>query len=141
MHRYRASDERRAPLIWQQFQETDDPPLLTAPKIDWEQVERRFMIYITTKTAGRPWCNHLALFLGVATCYAKLDWQSIRSRLHSMHCRFDTLFTAYQLPVFSEWDPVEHLTRYLNDPEEPDSLETRVEFMLSYTALVRTLAI
>ncbi|HEY6410284.1 MAG TPA: hypothetical protein VIY29_22755, partial [Ktedonobacteraceae bacterium] len=141
MPRYRASDEQRAPLIWQQFQETVDPLLLTAPKINWDQVERRFMNYITVKTAGRPWCNHLALFLGVATCYAKLDWQSIRSRLHSLHCRFDAIFTAYQLTDFSEWDPVEHLTRYMNDPEGPDSLEKKVEFMRSYTALVRTLAI
>lgn len=141
MPRYRASDEQRAPLIWQRFQETVDPLLLAAPKINWDHVERRFMNYITTKTAGRPWCNHLALFLGVATCYAQLDWQSIRSRLHSMHCRFDTIFTAYQLTDFSEWDPVEHLTRYMNDPEGPDELQTKVEFMRSYTALVRTLAI
>lgn len=72
MPRYRASDEQHAPLIWQQFQEIVDPLLLTAPKINWDQVERRFMNYITTKIAGRLWCNHLALFLGVATCYAKL---------------------------------------------------------------------
>jgi Phage integrase family len=141
MPRYRANDERRAPLIWQQFQSTVDPLLLTAPKINWDQVERRFMNYITVKTSGRPWCNYLALFLGVATCYAKLDRQSIKSRLHSMHCRFETIFTAYQLTDFSEWDPVEHLTRYMNDPEGPDSLETKVEFMRSYTALVRTLAV
>jgi hypothetical protein len=141
MARLRASDERRAPLIWQHFQGTVDPLLLTAPKINWDQVERRFMNYITVKTADRPWCNHLALFLGVATCYAKLDRQSIKSRLHSMHCRFDTIFTAYQLTDFSEWNPVEHLTRYMNDPEGPDSLETTVEFMRSYTALVRTLAV
>jgi hypothetical protein len=141
MPRYRANDERRAPLIWQQFQDTVDPLLLTAPKINWDQVERRFMNYITVKTAGRPWCNYLALFLGVATCYAKLDRQSIKSRLHSMHCRFDTIFTSYQLTDFSEWEPVEHLTRYMNDPEGPDSLETRCEFMRSYTAVVRTLAV
>jgi hypothetical protein len=141
MPRYRANDERRAPLIWQQFQDTVDPLLLTAPKIDWDQVERRFMNYIIVKTAGRPWCNHLALFLGVATCYTKLDRQSIKSRLHAMHCRFDTIFTAYQLTDFSEWDPVEHLTRYMNNPEGPDSLETRSEFMRSYTALVRTLGV
>ncbi len=141
MPRYRANDERRAPLIWQQFQDTVDPLVLTAPKINWDQVERRFLNYITVKTAGRPWCNYLALFLGVATCYAKLDRQSIKSRLHSMHCRFDTIFAAYQLTDFSEWDPVEHLTRYMNDPAGPDSLETRCEFMRSYTAVVRTLAV
>jgi hypothetical protein len=141
MPRYHANDERRAPLIWQQFQETVDPLLLTAPKINWDQVERRFMNYITVKIAGRPWCNHLALFLGVATCYAKLDRQSIKARLHAMHCRFDMIFTTYQLTDFSEWEPVEHLTRYMNDPEGLDSLETRVEFMRSYTALVRTLAV
>ncbi len=141
MPRYRANDERRAPLIWQQFQETVDPHLLTAPKIDWDQVERRFMNYIIVKTAGRPWCNHLALFLGVATCYAKLDRQSIKSRLHSMHCRFDHLFTSYQLADFSEWDPAEHLTRYMNDPQETDSLETRCEFMRSYTAVARALQV
>ena len=141
MPRYRANDERRAPLIWQQFQETVNPLLLTAPKINWDQVERRFMNYIIVKTADRPWCNHLALFLGVATSYAKLDRQSIKARLHSMHCRFDMIFTAYQLTDFSGWDPVEHLTLYMNDPEGADSLQTRVEFMRSYTALVRTLAI
>ncbi len=141
MPRFRANDERRAPLIWQQFQGTIDPLLLTAPKINWDQVERRFMNYITVKTAGRPWCNHLALFLGVATCYAKLDRQSIKARLHSMHCRLDTIFTSYQLTDFSEWDPVEHLTRYMNDLEGTDSLETRCEFMRSYTAVVRTLAV
>jgi hypothetical protein len=99
------------------------------------------MNYITVKTASRRWCNYLALFLGVATCYTKLDRQSIKSRLHSMHCRFDTIFTSYQLTDFSEWEPVEYLTRYMNDPEGPDSLETRCEFMRSYTAVVRTIAV
>jgi hypothetical protein len=141
MPRYRADDERRALLIRQQFQSVVDPLLLTAPKINWDQVEPRFMNYITVKTAGRPWCNHLALFLGVATCYARLDRQSIKSRFHSMHCRFEMIFTSYQLTDFSEWEPVEHLTRYMNDPEGPDSLETRCEFMRCYTALVRTLAV
>lgn len=141
MPRLRADDEQRAPLIWHQFQDTVDPLLLTAPKIHWDQVERRFLNYITVKTAGRPWCNPLALFLGVATCYAKLDRQSIKSRLHSMHCRFDSIFTFYQLTDFSEWDPVEYLTRYMNDPQGADSLETRNEFLRSYTAVVRTIQV
>ncbi len=141
MARIRANDERRAPLIWQQFQDTVDPFLLTAPKVSWDQVERKFMNYLNMKVAGRPWCNHLALFLGVATCYAKLDAQSIKTRMYSMHCRLESLFASYQLTDFAEWDPVEHLTRYMNDPQGTDSLETRNDFLRSYTAVVRTLQV
>ena len=115
MPNIRANDERRSPLIWKQFQDSVVPLLLTAPKINWNHVERKLMNYINMKVA-RPWCNHLALFLGVAACYAKLDRQSIKSRLYSMHCRLESIFASYQLTDFSEWDPAEHLTRYMNDP-------------------------
>jgi hypothetical protein len=130
---------QQASQIWQRFQEVVDPQLLSAPRINWEHINPQLMNYITTQIAGTPWSDHLALLLAVSLCHAKLGVKTTAGRLTGLHCRFKTIFPRYGLSHFTEWNPDEHIARYLSDPAVPDSFETRQEFLRLYSSSTRSL--
>ncbi len=139
MHRLRATSEQQAPIIWEQFQRVIDPQVLRAPRIDWDQIDRRLMSYINRFVAETPWVNHLALLVAVSTCHARLDFRTVKGRLQILHLRWKSIFSSYGLTDFTEWEPGEHLARYMHDPEFADSFETRQTFLRLYTAATRSL--
>jgi hypothetical protein len=141
MPKYRATSEQKAPLILQEFQKNIDPVLLSAPRLDWDQVDRGLLSYMNTHVVGASWFNHLAFMVGVSSCYARLDMKTVRGRLYSLHLRFQTIFQTYGLTHFTEWDPAEHIARYINDPGVEDSFEMRHEFLRNYTAATRNLQV
>ena len=128
-------------LAWQRFQKVVDPLILAAPRITWEQVDWRLMNYLTTKGDGSPWMNHLALLLAISLCHTRIDVDTASRRIRSFHCRWTTIFPAYGLTHFAEWNPEVHMPRYLSDPDLPDPFETRQEFVRTYTASTRSLQI
>jgi hypothetical protein len=132
---------RRKPVeqIWQRFQEMVDPQVLSAPRINWEKVPLKLIIYLCNQTVDTPWSDHLALLIAISICHAKVKLSTTHNYLVSLHCRFKTLFLHYGLSQLDEWHPDDHITCYLNDPALSDSFHTRQEFLRSYTASTRIL--
>jgi hypothetical protein len=48
------------------------------------------------------------------------------------------IFPAYEISHFIQWDPVEHLRRYMSDQNLETSLHMRQEFLSTYTASTRS---
>lgn len=129
-----ATLEQYPSAVWIRFGEVVHPQVLAAPRISWDQVDRKLINYINTSVADTPWVNHLAFLLTVLTCYAQLDLKTVDTTLRSLHCRFKTIFGAYGLTCFQEWDPEAHVPRYMHDQTLNDSLNMRHVFLTSYTA-------
>jgi hypothetical protein len=115
--------------------------LLTVPRLHWEQVSRKLMNYVNTRAAGTPWVNHLAFLLAVSICHARLDVKTVENRLQVLHRRWTTIFQAYSLVHFTQWDPAQHLLQYLNDERLEDTFETRQDFLKIYAASSRSIQV
>jgi hypothetical protein len=133
--------EQQGSFVWQRFQEVVDPMLLTVPRLHWEQVSRKLMNYVNTHAAGTPWVNHLAFVLAVSICHARLDVKTVENRLQVLHRRWTTIFQAYSLVRFTQWDPAQHLLQYLDDERLEDTFETRQDFLKIYTASCRSIQV
>src|SRR5258708_1138464 len=131
--------EQQVSFAWQHFQEVVDPALLNVPRLHWEQIHPKLMNYVNTYAAGTPWVNHLAFLLAVSICHARLDVRTVETRLNVLHRRWTTIFQVYSLSHFTQWDPAQHLLRYLNDETLEDTFETRQDFLKIYTASSRNI--
>ena len=120
---------------WQDLQGLVSPAILSAPRLDWERMDRRYFQYLIRTVHGdqAPWFEHLVLLTAILETYIGLDPSSIAGRLHSLHGRWRALFPAYGLTTFAQWNPQEHLPRYLQDTHFSDSLTTRDDFFRNYT--------
>ncbi len=116
------------------LQKVVDPAVLTAPGLEWRLVAPQCLRFLITTVAGRPWINQLALAALVMTA-AKLNRSTIRKGIYSLHRRWRVLFPAYNLVTFQDWEPEEHLPRYLEDTELADTLATRQYFLSDYQAI------
>jgi hypothetical protein len=98
-------------------------------------MDRRYFQYLIRTVHGdqAPWFEHLVLLTAILETYIGLDPSSIAGRLHSLHGRWRALFPAYGLTTFAQWNPEEHLPRYLQDTHFSDSLTTRDDFFRNYT--------
>lgn len=141
MPRYRATKEQRMSLAWLRFQEIVHPLLLAAPRLSWDQVDRRLVNYMTMHMTDMPWINPLAFLVAISTCHARLDVRTVKQRLQVLHRGWKTIFPAYTIAGFPEWDPAEHLRRYMSDPALEASLHSRQEFLSTYTASTRSVEI
>lgn len=121
---------------WHDLQDVVDARILQAPLLDWDQVDRRAIQYLKKHVAGTPWINPLALMVGVLLTWTRLNVGTVLGRLYGMHVRWHDLFARYELSTFADWDPCEHLPRYLNDLGCVDSLKTRQDFLLWYRSSV-----
>jgi hypothetical protein len=139
MPNYRATSQQRMLLAWEQFQEIVHPQLLAAPRLSWDQVDRRLVNYMTIHLTDMPWLNHLAFLVAISTCHARLDVRTVKQRLQVLHRGWKSIFSAYKIADFAGWDPAEHLRRYMSDPALTDSLHTRQEFLSTYTASTRSI--
>jgi hypothetical protein len=120
---------------WQDLQGLVSPAILSAPRLDWERMDRRYFQYLIRTVHGdqAPWFEHLVLLTAILEMYIGLDPSSIAGRLHSLHGRWRALFPAYGLTTFAQWNPEEHLPRYLQDTHFCDSLTMRDDFFRNYT--------
>jgi hypothetical protein len=134
----RTSFEQRALLAWQHLQQVIDPLLLTAPRLCWEQVDRRLVNYLNAHVVATAWMNHLAFLVLVSASHTRLDLRTVTQRLQALHRGWKTIFPAYEIRHFTQWDPAEHLRRYMSDPKLEASLHSRQEFLSTYTASTRS---
>ncbi|GLV53169.1 hypothetical protein KDH_00240 [Dictyobacter sp. S3.2.2.5] len=132
MPRRRGNLELLQAGAWRDLLDVVDARILQAPGLDWDRVDRRAIRYLKLYVAGTPWINPLALMVGVLLFSARLNVATVLSRLYGMHVRWQVLFAHYQLRTFADWDPCEHLPRYLQDEACADSLKTKQDFLLWY---------
>src|ERR1041385_4593680 len=97
--------EQRLLLAWSRFQEIVHPLLLTAPRLCWDQVDRRLVYYMTIHMPDMPWMNHLAFLVAISTCHARLGVGTVKQRLQVLHRGWNTIFSAYKIAGFADWDP------------------------------------
>jgi hypothetical protein len=119
----------------QDLQGLVSPAILSAPRLDWNQMDRRYFSYLIRTVHGdnAPWFEHLVLLAAVLDTYIGLDPSTVAQRLQYLHARWRMLFPAYGLTTWTSWRPEEHLPRYLNDRQFSDTLHTRDQFLRSYT--------
>jgi hypothetical protein len=134
----RTSFEQRALLAWQHLQQVIDPLLLTAPRLSWDQVDRRLVNYLNAHVVDTAWMNHLSFLVLVSASHTRLDVRTVTQRLQVLHRGWKTIFPAYEISHFTQWDPAEHLRRYRLDPNLEPSLHMRQEFLSTYTASTRS---
>src|SRR6266700_7054448 len=120
---------------WQDLQNLVPSAILTAPRLDWSAVDRRHIQYLihTVNGDGVVWFEHLVLLTAVLATYIGLDPATVHLHMPYLHGRWRQLFPAYGLTTFADWQPEEHIPRYFNDQSFTDSLNTRQEFLQSYT--------
>jgi hypothetical protein len=120
---------------WQALQDLVPSVILTAPRLDWSAVDRRHIQYLirTVHSEGAVWFEHLVLLTAVLATYIGLDAATINHHLSNLHARWRQLFLTYGLTTVADWQPEEHLPRYFHDQTFTDSLNTRQEFLQSYT--------
>src|SRR5216684_3369426 len=134
------SDSSREPrprkrYQWQDLQELVSPAILSAPRLDWNQMDHRYFQYLirTVHADSVVWFEHLVLLAAVMETYIGLDPSTVAKYLPNLHVRWRVLFPAYGLTSFADWRPEEHLPHYLGDMQFPDTLHTREEFLRAYT--------
>ena len=120
---------------WQDLQGLVSPAILSAPRLNWSQMDRRYFQYLIRTVHGDQtvWFEHLVLLSAVMQTYIGLDPSTVHGRLALLHGRWRSLFPAYGLTTFADWHPEEHLPRYLNDQQFSDTLHTRDQFLRAYT--------
>jgi hypothetical protein len=122
-------------LDWHVLTQWVTPALFQAPGLDWERVEVRNIRYLRNVFVDNPqapWGNALAFVALVMTCHAERDPQTVYGYLTQLHARWRTLFPAYGLTHFHDWQPVDHLPRYIRDQELQDTMQTRGYFVQGY---------
>jgi len=120
---------------WQHLQGLVTQEILDAPQLDWGQVESRNIRYLVRTITQVPWVTPCAFLAVVLTTYAGLDAQTVLHYLKVLNARWRHLFPAYGLTAFSEWQPLEHIPRYMNDATGRDTFHTRQEFLHIYATV------
>jgi hypothetical protein len=116
------------------------PELLTAPLLNWDEVDTVCLLYLYRQVRGAPWFIPLAFMLAIQSSYGRQNLNTIHRRLTSIHARWRTIFPRYDISSFEEWNPSEHLPRYLRDADIPDTSTTKQIFFSSYTAVTSHMA-
>src|SRR2546421_10290188 len=110
------------------------PAILSAPRVQWHDVEPEYLRYLLNHVAGTAWMNPLALALVILQTSVRLGTRSLSRVLSELHARWRVLFPTYGLVTFADWNPVEHLSRSLHDQDLSDSISTRQEILSAYAS-------
>jgi len=132
-----AAHEQEARPLLQDLQMLLHQDIVSAPQLDWDQVNFRFIRFLSKEVRETPWFQQLALTVAVLATHARLDRQTVQGYMYTLNARWRTIFSHYQLATFEEWNPLEHVPRYLEDSTLADSFKTRQEFLRTYVAVVR----
>ncbi len=92
------------------------------------------MRYLYNEARDTLWFSHLIFCMAILISHTRLDWSSIRGSCYSFQARFRVLFPRYEISSFEQWNPSEHIPRYLDDAELSDSLQVRQDFLHLYHA-------
>ena len=115
------------------------PDVLDAPSINWAEVDVRCIRYLSHLDGKAPWFHHVTFIVVVLSTYVRLDPQTVY-RYTAIHAaRWRNIFPVYGLQSFSDWNPIDHLTRYLNDNSFPESSDVRRTLLRSYTTVAHHL--
>ncbi len=125
---------------WIYLRQVLPPELLNAPLLNWDEFDTVFVLYLYRQVRDAPWFIPLAFMLAIQQSYGRQNLNTVFRRLNSIHTRWRTIFPRYHISSFEEWNPSEHLPRYLSDPEIADTLTTRQTFLSSYTAVTNHMA-
>jgi hypothetical protein len=132
-----AAYQQEAHLLLQDLHMLLHQDIVNAPQLHWSQVNFRFIRFLSKDVRETPWFQHLALTVAVLATHACLDRQTVQGYMYTLNARWRTIFSHYQLATFEEWNPLEHIPRYLEDSTLADSFKTRQEFLRTYVAVVR----
>jgi hypothetical protein len=122
-------------ISWQELHKMIHPALASAPQLDWSEIDRRSLGYLLGTVSEMLWLNHLAFLVAVLTSYARLDAQTIVRDANRLHARWHMLFPRYQIKTFDEWQPEEHIARYIADTQIADTAQTRQSFLRTYASV------
>jgi len=122
-------------ISWQELHKMIHPALASAPQLDWSEIDRRSLGYLLGTVSEMLWLNHLAFLVAVLTSYARLDAQTIVRDANRLHARWHMLFPRYQITTFDEWQPEEHIARYIADTQIADTAQTRQSFLRTYASV------
>jgi len=132
-----AAHEQEARDLLQQLHTLLPSAIMSAPCLDWSQVNFRFTRFLYKEVREVSWFNHLAFIVAILATHARLDHQTVQGYMYTLNARWRTIFARYSLTTFEEWNPLEHFPRYLEDTTLPDSFAVRQEFLRTYVAVVR----
>src|SRR5260370_35794399 len=93
------------------LQELVPSALLNAPRLDWDRLDRRHLNYLIRTVHGVEvvWFEHLVFTTAMLATYIDLEPHTVQLHLQYLHGRWRTLFPAYGLATFAEWNPADHL--------------------------------
>src|SRR3977135_4459363 len=96
---------------WQDLQDLVPSAILTAPRLDWNAVDRRHIQYLirTVHGDGAAWFEQVVLLTAVLASYIGLDPATVYLKVPYLHGRFRMLFPSYGLTTFADWHPEEHI--------------------------------
>src|SRR5260370_6297438 len=129
----RSSDQSNSdiPLLLEELKDVLPAALLTAPHLNWSDVDP-LCLRVLCKVAGSPWTNQLALAIAVGMTYVQMEGSTVVGRMYLFDKRWEMVFPYFHLTTFDEWNPVDHIPKYLHSTEWTDSSATRQEFLESY---------
>src|SRR6266487_4609789 len=116
-----AAHEQEARDLLQQLHTLLPSAIMSAPCLDWSQVNFRFTRFLYKEVREVSWFNHLAFIVAILATHARLDHQTVQGYMYTLNARWRTIFARYSLTTFEEWNPLEHFPRYLEDTTLPDS--------------------
>ncbi len=125
---------------WGYLRQVLPPELLSAPLLNWDEVDAVLVLYLYRQVRDTPWFIPIAFMLAIQRSYGRQNVNTIFRRLNSLHTRWRTIFPRYNISSFEEWNPSTYLPQYLSDPELPDTLTMRQMFLSSYTAVTNHMA-
>jgi hypothetical protein len=132
---------REAELARKLLQENLCPLLLSAPRLNWNQIGPRAIRYLYYETRHFPWFNHLAFMVAVLSSHTKLGQRTIEKRLYMLQARWRVLFPRYQITDVEDWKPSEHFSRYVSDTELTDTPHLKQHFLSYYYSSSQQIAI
>lgn len=118
--------------LWDALTARCSPAVLCAPKT-WGDLaggdtapvpDRRVLAYLGRNVAGRPWDDHLVLLAMVLTAQ-RLDPSTILATLRALHAGWARLFPALGIATMDQWEPRDHLRRYLLRQILPDDTDSQ----------------
>jgi len=131
----KTEEQKRVEYVqaWQTLQRVIHPAIIAAPNVDWSKVEPRVVKYLANRALEKPWTEALALVVVIMSSYLRLELRTVEGHTYELNSRWRIIFPAYGLQTFQEWNPVEHIPRYIGDPVLSDSFKTRHEFLRAYS--------
>ncbi len=124
--------------VWNDLEGKIAPAILCAPRTGgdpsgkWSHVDARGIRYLVRNVVGNPWGDFLTLFVAILSAQRR-DVATVEHQLQSLHTRFSSLFSFFELDDICQWSVDRHLVPYVQgEILFQDSLSARVDFFKMY---------